>query len=257
LGSKWEKDKLKLSMPKQPKEIRENFLKQGWCFLCNQLVARGTGFVFWLLARKQKIGETNIKKKEPLLLVCNHISHFDPPVIASFFSRKIDFMAMRDLFKGAWNFFFWSLDAFPVHREGVDTAAVREALRRLKIGRVVCVFPEGGLRTGKESILGGAKAEMGAATLAHMAKVKVKVCLIIGTDQFYCVKNLLRRPPIFFIYGPELILDLSLSPKEARKRLNTEIVETMHTLYRKFKEEFQPQEEILPCTAQERWSRGR
>ena len=66
----------------------------------------------------------------PWILACNHLSHFDPPLIAGAFSRPIDFLAMRELFQPAW---FGSLmkkcHVISVGREDVDTAAFKTVLQ--------------------------------------------------------------------------------------------------------------------------------
>jgi 1-acyl-sn-glycerol-3-phosphate acyltransferase len=155
------------------------------------------------------------------------------------------------------HFFFWACDVFFVQRGKTDVGAVRETLRRLKKGRIVGMFPEGGIRSGKESVLEGAPLKTGAAALAQMANVPVRVCMVIGTDQFYCWENLFRRMPIFFQCGTELKIDASLPHHQAREKLNRDIEETFQKMYRDFLEAFHPEKEILPCEAQERWRRGR
>src|SRR5687767_936038 len=76
------------------------------------------------------------------LLAANHISHFDPPFLTVAARRKIDWMATRELYAPApvalW---MHAVDTFPVDREHVDRAAVRETLARLRRGRVVGMFP--------------------------------------------------------------------------------------------------------------------
>ena len=83
------------------------------------------------------------------VLASNHISHFDPLLITATLPRAIDWMAMADLFAGrllgAW---LRASDCFPVVRFKPDRAALRAAIVRLEAGRVVGMFPEGGLRDG-------------------------------------------------------------------------------------------------------------
>ena len=47
------------------------------------------------------------------------------------------------------------MHAFPVHRQGVPVRAMREALARLERGEVVGMFPEGEIKTGRDSVLRG------------------------------------------------------------------------------------------------------
>jgi len=103
----------------------------------------------------------------PWILASNHLSHFDPPLLASAFARPIDFLAMRELFQPAWfGFLMEKCHVIPISRERVDTKAFKIALLRLKAGRIVGIFPEGGLRAGKTSVLEGAELTEGFSLLA-------------------------------------------------------------------------------------------
>ena len=207
-----------------------------------------------LVARTECIGFQNIKPG-PYLLVSNHISHFDPPLMGSYFPRKIDFMAMRELFlHPATAFFFTWVDTFPVDRSGADSKAVRTAIQRLKQGHIVGIFPEGGLRTGENSVLSGKDLPRGAATLAHMAGVPVRPCVVIGTDQFYAWRSLFRRPQLFMALGEELTLDPALHGGEAVRELNRRIEVSMRELHIRIRQHPRFSEKLVPRTAQERWA---
>ena len=62
-----------------------------------------------------------------------------------------------------------SLLAFKVRRDGTDRTGIRTAVKRLEEGRVVGVFPEGGIRAGKGSVLEGAQMWPGASALAVLS----------------------------------------------------------------------------------------
>lgn len=175
--------------------------------------------------------------------------------MGALFPRKIDFMAMKELFRGPfWNWFFHHIDVFPVERGTVDSKAIRTAIQRLKMGRVVCLYPEGGIRSGDRSILNGAGSASGAASLANMADVPVRVCIIVGPDQLYRWQNIFHRRPVYFIIGPEFQLDKNLSPREAKQKLSGQIETTFREMYASFRTTYEPPEHVLPHTAQERWA---
>jgi 1-acyl-sn-glycerol-3-phosphate acyltransferase len=143
-----------------------------------------------------------IPRTGPLILAFNHISHFDPPLAGSFFPRHVDWMAMEELFRGASFARALALTgAFKVNRDGTDRTALRTAARRLRDGRVVGIFPEGGIRAGETSILDGAPMRPGLAALSILAKAPVLPSVIAGTDRLYHKKNWLRRPPIWIVTG--------------------------------------------------------
>jgi len=191
----------------------------------------------------------------PWILACNHLSHFDPPLIAGAFRQPLDFLAMRELFRPAW---FGSLlraaNVIPVGRRQADTTALKAALRRLEKGRIVCVFPEGGLRAGSASVLGGAELTEGVALLAARSQVAVRPAVIVGSDQLYARQNWIRRPRVVVAVGEPL-------PPPAKQEKRSGWVQRLGQEMRKVYEEarlrhcLHPHE--LPHTPQERWKAGR
>jgi 1-acyl-sn-glycerol-3-phosphate acyltransferase len=89
-------------------------------------------------------GRENLPANGGVLIASNHQSFLDPILIAVCLRRPVNFMARADLFRQAL-FSAWirSLKAFPLQQGGSDTSGVREAMRRLRHGAQVLVFPEG------------------------------------------------------------------------------------------------------------------
>ncbi|HEY8966521.1 MAG TPA: lysophospholipid acyltransferase family protein [Candidatus Methylacidiphilales bacterium] len=79
-----------------------------------------------------------------LLIVSNHLSFLDPPMVACAMEREIHFLARKTLFKK--NGFGWlisSLNSIPVDQEKPDMNGLRIIIKRLKEGHAVLLFPEG------------------------------------------------------------------------------------------------------------------
>ncbi|MBN8709040.1 MAG: hypothetical protein BGO12_23290 [Verrucomicrobia bacterium 61-8] len=163
------------------------------------------------------------------IVASNHISHFDPPLISGSFRRKfrrdIDWLAMQDLFAHpASKRFFEGANVIPVNRGGGDRTSLRVALRRLAAGRVVGIFPEGGIRDGESSILNGAPMKAGAALLASMAQAPIVPMVIVGSDRLYNKRRWFpgRRATVWIGIGPAFF---PLPDRaETEKRLAQEIV---------------------------------
>ena len=191
----------------------------------------------------------------PWILACNHLSHFDPPLIAGAFPRPLDFLAMRELFRPAW---FGSLlraaNVIPVGRRQADTAALKVALHRLKKGRIVCVFPEGGLRAGATSVLGGAELAGGVALLAAHSQVAVRPAVIVGSDQLYVRQNWIRRPRVVVAVGEPIPPPAA---KESRSGWVKRLGEAMRQVYAVARRKHRLAPHELPHTPQERWKAGR
>ena len=183
--------------------------------------------MFPLIARRRLVGIDRLGGlRGPFLLASNHISHFDPPVITSLLPFKIDWMAVVELFQHpVAAAYFRSVDAFPTDRNKADLGAVRAALARLKRGRVVGIYPEGGIRDGASSVLGGAPLKPGAATLAQMAGVPLVPCVVVGSDRLYNAKNWrrFRSIPLWVAVGEPLETDPALPKAEARKDLEARL----------------------------------
>ena len=79
-----------------------------------------------------------------VIYMCNHQSFFDPMLASCALMRPGNYMARESLFNhfGFGNF-IRSLNAFPVKRGTADVGALKEAMRRLKDGKTVVIFPEG------------------------------------------------------------------------------------------------------------------
>jgi len=78
------------------------------------------------------------------LYISNHQSFLDPILMSYALRRPVNYMARDTLFRmPGFKQLIASLNAFPVRRATADTAAMKEAMRRLKRGGQVVVFAEG------------------------------------------------------------------------------------------------------------------
>ncbi|MFM8717910.1 MAG: lysophospholipid acyltransferase family protein, partial [Spartobacteria bacterium] len=86
---------------------------------------------------------------------------------------------------------------------GDDRQALRHALRRLEQGRMIGVFPEGGIRDGERSILAGADMREGAFLIAAKAGSPVVPVVSLGSARLYNRRNWLpwRRAKVFIGVG--------------------------------------------------------
>jgi len=179
-------------------------------------------------------GRWNVPAKGGALLMVNHQSMLDPMLAALALPRPVHFMARDTLFKlrpFAW--LIRSLNAFPVHRHTADLGAVKEAIRRLRSGAILLIFPEG-TRTPDGQI---GKIEPGVIMLARRAKVPTIPVVIDGA--FEAWPRHLRFPrlgTVRVMYGeaipPEALK--GMAPRDYVKRLRNQMVEMQHTLRRRY-----------------------
>src|SRR2546421_6907762 len=223
--------------------------------LANRAASLSMRLVFGYSSRVYVVGRENAERPGGFLLASNHISHFDPPMISSVLRRKIDWLAMAEFFPvPGVGHFLKAVDALPAARDRADRKTIRSAIERLKDGRIVGVFPEGGIRDGARSLLGGAPLRPGASTLAHMAGVPIVPCVILGSDRLYAKRNWLplRRTTVWIAFGQAISHFPELEKSVARARIEQELTNAFQQIYAELRHKFQLAADDLPHAPRER-----
>ena len=218
------------------------------------IVITGCRILYTLTCKVHVVELSPVPRSGALIMASNHISHFDPPILSGFFPRRLDWLAMKELFGAGWSerAFTW-LNCIPVDRSGADRTALRQAFHRLEDGRVIGIFPEGGLRAAEWSIINGAAMKPGLAMLSIHSGVPIIPCVLIGSDRLYKPDNWLRRTSLYLIIG-----DTIEPPKEdvrqsgARERFAADLSQAFISLKEEAMARFHLSEEDLPQTPQAR-----
>lgn len=121
-----------------------------------------------LFYKFELIGEENIPSEGKLVVMANHITYLDPPIVGCVMNRKVHFMAKEELFKiPIFGYLLRSIGQFPVKRGRPDRTALKHSFKILKEGKVLGIFPEGTTQ-GKGKKLN--KAKSGAILIPIKAK---------------------------------------------------------------------------------------
>jgi len=97
-----------------------------------------------LMFRVRHSGLKNIPIDGGVLVVANHQSFFDPPLVGIACNRRMNYLSRGSLFRlPLFGRFIKMLNAIPIDREGVGIAGIKESLKRLKRGEMLVIFPEG------------------------------------------------------------------------------------------------------------------
>ena len=147
-------------------------------------------------------GAEHVPPTGAALIVSNHQSILDPPVVGGSAPRQIFFLAKAELFRiPLFGRLIHALHARPVRREGSDARALRTAARLLEEGKALLVFPEG-----TRSLDGRlAEAKPGVGMLAVMSGAPVVPAYVSGTLEALpkgAVRP--RRSQVSVRFGPAL-----------------------------------------------------
>lgn len=122
------------------------------------------------------------------VLVGNHYRLWDIVHMACTTKERVHFITKQELYKSKFLAFLCNkVEAIPVSRDGQDAKAIMSALRYLKKGEKISMFPEGTRNRTDAELL---PLKGGAALFAIKARVPVYPVVSIGKTRYF------RRTPI-------------------------------------------------------------
>lgn len=126
------------------------------------------------------LGLEHVPHTGPLLIVANHLSYLEPPLLTALLPRRITYLALHELFEVPWLApVLRLLGALPVKRGGArDLDALRAALTLLDRGHAVAIFPEG-QRSIRPGLL---HANPGISLLATRSNAPILPVAVTGTE---------------------------------------------------------------------------
>ncbi|MEX0975076.1 MAG: lysophospholipid acyltransferase family protein [Bacillota bacterium] len=138
----------------------------------------------------------NIPDSGAVVLCANHVSWWDPVLVANATRRPIHFMAKVELFKNPLlAALMRRIHTFPVERGKADLSAIRDSISVLKNQQALGIFPEGTRQRGLD-VLG--EMHPGAAMVALKTGSPVVPIAIRGRYAF--------RGTVTVVFGEPLIL---------------------------------------------------
>lgn len=137
------------------------------------------------------------------LVMSNHQSHLDPPLVGLCCERRLNYVARQTLLTFApLRWLFNSLDAIPIDREGSGLGGLKETLKRLKRGELVLLFPEGTrTRDGEVQAI-----KPGFCALARRAEVPLVPVALDGAFDAWPRHRRCPRPAVIHVQIGEPIL---------------------------------------------------
>ena len=137
------------------------------------------------------VGLDNIPQTGAVVLACNHVSNFDPPLVGGFVGLKRDpiYIIKKELTSiplvGAAlkSFGFIAIDRY---RKGGDMQSLKKALKIIKEGKALFIFPEGTRsKTGKPI-----RPKAGIGFLLWHCQAPVVPIRVFNTEKMPFIRNL-------------------------------------------------------------------
>jgi 1-acyl-sn-glycerol-3-phosphate acyltransferase len=193
-----------------------SFAKRAWYAFIRAILWTAAFTLFRLRCH----GRERLPATGGYLLLSNHQSFLDPPLVGLVVPRRVNFLARQTLFRNrifAW--FISSLDAIPIDRDGIGLSGLKETLRRLKRGEIVLLFPEG-----TRSVDGELQSlKPGFSALAQRAGVPLVPIALDGAQIAFAKGAKFPRPAVIHLAVGEPI-----SAAEAESLDDRALVELVH-----------------------------
>lgn len=201
---------------------------------------------FGVMTRLQIEGTEHIPLKDegPLIVVSNHFSMYEVPLLAIVLPRVPTYFGASELIN--YPVVRYGFEGFPdeiifVNRGTIDRQALKAAQNTLANGRWLAIFPEGGITeltiamgamgdatdeiVGHNSRLEGTllPARPGAALLAVQSRARILPIAFIGTEHIEENLKKRRRTPVKVKIGPPIgpfHIDLSLRGRIRREQID-------------------------------------
>ena len=143
-------------------------------------------FCFYTFGRWEVIGQEAIPPRGRLIVVANHQSNADPPVLVAAINRPLNLVAKRELFRSSISrWFMRKWQSYPADKDGKDIDLIRGLLKKLNQEEVVAIFPEGSRHP---NAMG--QGSSGVAYLALKANAPILPVAITGTENTRSFKRL-------------------------------------------------------------------
>ncbi len=159
--------------------------------------------IYRLLARIEIVGVENVPQKGPYIVICNHLSSFDPPLVGIALPARMTWLAANKYRNHPiFGPFLSSIGTIYVQRGEVDRQALRACLDVLGEGGIIGMAPEG-TRSPTGALQEG---RTGVAYLASRAGVPILPIAVTGTEKMPSNLKRLRRGQVKAVIGETFIL---------------------------------------------------
>ncbi len=194
------------------------------------LPARPYGFALFRWYFKLRVfGLEHIPAQGPVILVPNHSSFLDPPLLSSVVPRVVYFLMLhKHFYHSFFHWLFRRLPCIPVKRNPSGGAAFKLCIQALQHNQVLCVFPEGGISREHKS----RGLRHGAALLALKTQAPLVPVGIQGASEALILNQWFPRPrPISIHFGKPITIPFTEEyNKDLLQKIISKVMDEVHLL---------------------------
>jgi 1-acyl-sn-glycerol-3-phosphate acyltransferase len=181
-----------------------------------------------LYFRGRVYGAEQVPTTGGVVVVANHASDFDPPLLSAAVRRPVSYMAKEELFNvPVLSQAIRLYGAYPGKRGSADRSAIREALKQLDQGWAVGIFLQG-TRTVDGRI---PEPKIGAALIAAKAQVPLLPVSLWGTQHIFKKGTAIPRPVPLTIRIGAPIAPPSSTDREGLDAITAQCTTEIHRLH--------------------------
>ncbi|MGH3451497.1 MAG: lysophospholipid acyltransferase family protein [Haloechinothrix sp.] len=172
-------------------------------------------------------GMQRVPRTGPVVVIANHSSMIEPQLIFGLLPRRSVFLVKQEMFRGVAGWGLRKIGQLAVRRGVPDRTPMLEAVRLLREGGLVAVFPEGTRGAGDV-----ANAHQGAAWLVRSSGAVVVPIAIRGTHKPESGRRRFR-PVLHMLVGEPFTVDVHRGRTglvQATERVRVELASTVRDL---------------------------
>ncbi|RMF65832.1 MAG: 1-acyl-sn-glycerol-3-phosphate acyltransferase [Cyanobacteria bacterium J069] len=178
--------------------------------------------------RGRVYGMEHVPRTGPLVVVANHASDFDPPLLSCCVRRPVSYMAKEELFRvPVLKQAIALYGAYPVKRGSADRSAIRAALHQLEEGWAVGIFLSG-TRPPDGRI---PDARLGAAMIASKVQAPLLPVSLWGTEAILPKGSRFPRPVPITVRVGQPISPPPVGDRLALEQVTQQCVAAIHAMH--------------------------
>ncbi|MCC6661858.1 MAG: 1-acyl-sn-glycerol-3-phosphate acyltransferase [Phycisphaerales bacterium] len=189
------------------------------------------------------------RRRGGFIIACTHISHMDPIAVMMTCPRQVRWLTRIEFYRRRWPArLLHASGMIPVDRFGNSLPAIRAAIRAVRAGHVVGIFPEGGVARGGDTVLRGGAIKQGVGVVARVTGAPIVPVVVLGTERLQRARAWLplRRTRVCIAYGTEVMAAPGPPNRASRLRTADRLAAAFRATYRELQSHARLGDDAVP-----------